>query len=199
MAAVALECTFVELDAVGEALGLVLRRFPFTFPHYGNGIDLTAQRARVGASLAGRGLLRDNRFTSELLDTLTVFATGHPSVGLLGTAGDESLTALGVFGADRGVLAVRHNEAIRFDFVPNDKIVPTLIEHLPPMPGALGDPSGRPRLGGGSFLVDGQSLGWVDTEAGRHLAVTTRGADGRPRIDYSPGDTAALEQRLSLG
>ncbi|WP_211762434.1 ESX secretion-associated protein EspG [Kutzneria sp. CA-103260] len=192
----ALECTFVELDALGEALGLVLRRFPFTFPHYGNGIDRTALRAEVAASLAERGLLLDNRVASELHDTLTVFGTGEPSIGLLGTSGDEQLAALAVFGVDQGVLAVRQEEGVRFDFVPNDKIVPTLVDHLPPMRGALGEPYGRPRLGGGSFLVEGQSIGWVDTVAGRYLAVTSRGSDGRPRIDYWPGDAAALEQRL---
>jgi len=197
MTVVALECTFAELDAVGEALGLTLRRFPFTFPYYGNGINRTALQAKVGASLAERGLLRDNRFAPELHDTLTLFGTGKPTVGLLGLTGDEQLTALGVFGPDRGVMAVRRGEGIRFDFMPCDEIVPALIEHLPPMAGAPDDPLlGRPRLGGGSFLVDGQSVGWVDTEAGRHLAVTTRGADGRLRIDYSPGDAAALERRL---
>lgn len=195
MAVVALECTFVELDAVGEALGLTLRRFPFTFPHYGNGINRTALHAKVGASLAERGLMRDNRFVPELHDTLTLFGTGERSIGLLGQTGDEQLTALGVFGSDHGVIAVRQGEGIRFDLTPNDKIVPTLVEQLPPMPGAAAPP-GRDRLGGGSFLVDGRFIGWVDTEAGRHLAVTTRGVDGRPRIDYSAGDAATLEQRL---
>jgi hypothetical protein len=198
MAAVALECTFVELDVVGEALGLALRRFPFTFPHYGNGINRTGLRAQVGASLAERGLLRDNRVTPELLDTLTLFGTGEPTVGLLGASGDEQLVALGVFGDDRGVLAVRRGEGIRFDLMPHEKIVPTLVEHLPPMAGAPdGSPPGRPRLGGGSFLVGGRSIGWVDTEAGRYLAITTRGLDGRPRIDYSPGDATALERQLT--
>ena len=198
MAAVALECTFVELDAVGEALGLMLRRFPFTFPYYGNGINRTALRTQVSASLTARGLLRDNRFTPELQDTLTLFGTGEPTIGLLGTAGDAQLTALGVFGEDRGVIAVRRNESIRFDFVPRDRIVATLVAQLPPMAGAPdGSPPGLPRLGGGSFLIDGQSIGWVDTEAGRYLAVTTRGLDGRPRIDYSPGDAAGLEHRLT--
>lgn len=197
MAAVGLECTFVELDAVGEALGLTLRRFPFTFPYYGNGINRTALHQQVGASLAGRGLLRDNRFTPELQDALTLFGTGDPTIGLLGMAGEDQLTALGVFGRDRGLVAVRRGEGIRFDFVPRNRIVPTLVEHLPPMAGApAGAPLGAPRLGGGSFLVDGRSIGWVDTEEGRYLAVTTRGADGRPRIDYSPGDAAVLEQRL---
>ena len=198
MAAVALECTFVELDAVGEALGLALRRFPFTFPYYGNGINRRALRAEVGASLAERGLLRDNKFAPELHDTLTLFGTGGPTVGLLGAAGDEQLAALGVFGVDRCVIAVRHNESIRFDFMLHDRIVPALIDHLPPMAGAPdGTPQGRSRLGGGSFLIDGQSIGWVDTEAGRYLAVTTRGLDGRTRIDYGPGDAAALEHRLT--
>jgi hypothetical protein len=196
MAVVALECTFAELDAVGEALGLTLRRFPFTFPYYGNGINRTALQAKVGASLAARGLVRDNRFAPELDETLTLFGTGGPTVGLLGMTGDEQLAALGVFGSGRGVIAVRGNESIRFEFVPCDEIVPALVGRLPAMAGASGEPNGRPRLGGGSFLVDGQSIGWVDTEAGRHLAVTTRGADGRPRIEYSPGDGAALERRL---
>ncbi|GAA3437456.1 ESX secretion-associated protein EspG [Kutzneria kofuensis] len=197
MAAVALECTFVELDAVGEALGLTLRRFPFAFPYHGNGINRTALRAQVAASLAERGLLRGNRFTPELQDTLTLFATGQPAIGLLGMTGDEQLTALGVFGADRGLIAVRHDEGIRFTFVPRARIVPTLVAQLPPMAGAPGGtPLGSPRLGGGSFLVDGESIGWVDTDDGRYLAVTSRGIDGRPRIDYSPGDPAEVERRL---
>ncbi|MFI9382213.1 ESX secretion-associated protein EspG [Kutzneria sp. NPDC052558] len=194
----ALECTFAELDAVGEALGLTLRRFPFTFPYYGNGINRTALQAKVGASLARRGLLRDNRFVPELHETLTLFGTGEPAVGLLGSAGAEQLTALGVFGVDRGVLATRRDEAIRFEFVPCDEIVPALVGRLPAMAGAHGEPNGQPRLGGGSFVLDGHCIGWVDTEAGRHLAVTSRGEDGRTRIEYSPGDGAALERRLRL-
>jgi hypothetical protein len=197
MAAVALECTFVELDAVGEALGLTLRRFPFTFPYYGNGIDRAALHAQVGASLAKRGLLRDNRFAPELHDTLTLFGTGTPTIGLLGMNGDEQLAALGVFGVDRGLVAIRHDEGIRFDSVPRDRIVPRLVAHLPPMAGAPGGtlPT-SPRLGGGTFLVDGRSLGWVDAEEGRYLALTTRGADGRPRIEYSPGDRETVQRQL---
>jgi hypothetical protein len=197
MAAVALECTFVELDAVGEALGLTLRRFPFTFPHYGNGIDRAALRAQVGVSLAARGLLRGNRFTPELQDTLTLFGTGEPAIGLFGTAGDEQLAALGVFDADRGLVATPHDEGIRFVSLPRDEVVPMLVAQLPPMAGALdGAPPASPRLGGGSFLVDGRSIGWVDAEQGRYLAITTRDSDGRSRIDYSPGDRETLERRL---
>ncbi|MEV6603739.1 ESX secretion-associated protein EspG [Kutzneria sp. NPDC051319] len=197
MAAVALECTFVELDAAGEALGLTLRRFPFTFPHYGNGINRAGLHAQVGASLAGRGLLRDNRFTPELQDTVTLFGTGTPTIGLLGMNGDEQLTALGVFGVDRGLVAIRRGEGIRFDAVPRDLVVPRLVAQLPPMAGASGRaPSASPRLGGGSFLVDGRSIGWVDAEEGRYLAITTRGIDGRPRIEYSPGDPETVERRL---
>src|SRR3954454_11387061 len=163
MAAVALECTFVELDAVGEALGLTLRRFPFTFPYYGNGIDRAALHAQVGASLAARGLLRDNRFAPELQDALTLFGTGTPAIGLLGMNGDEQLAALGVFGVDRGLVAIRRGEGIRFDAVPRDRIVPRLVAHLPPRAGAPdGALPASPRLGGGSFLVEGRSIGWVD-------------------------------------
>ncbi|MFC0432384.1 ESX secretion-associated protein EspG [Kutzneria buriramensis] len=192
-----LECTFVELDVVGEALGLALRRFPFTFPYFGNGINRSALRAQVGASLAGRGLLRGNRFTPELHDTVTLFGTGRPTIGLLGMTGERQLTALGVFGADRGLIAVGSGEGIRFDFVPRDRIVPALVARLPTMAAApAGTPVGRERLGGGSFLIDGESIGWVDTDGGRYLAVTSRGGDGRARMDYSPGDPVALERRL---
>jgi len=197
MAAVALECTFTELDAVGEALGLTLRRFPLTFPYYGNGIDRTALRAQVGASLAARGLLCDNRFAPELRDTLTLFATGEPAVGLFGTTGDEQLAGLGVFGREHGLVATPHDEGIRFVPLPHAEIVPTLVGLLPPMAGALdGGPPASPRLGGGSFFVGGRPVGWVDAEQGRYLAITTRGIDGRPRIEYSPGDREAMERRL---
>ena len=204
MAVVALECTFVELDAVGEALGLTLRRFPCTFPHYGNGINRAALHAQVGASLAERGLLRDNRFVPELYETLTLFGRGEPAIGLLGTAGGAELAALGVCGIDRGLVAIRRDQGIRFDSMPCEQVVPTLVALLPPMPGApAGVPPASPRLGGGSFLVDGRSIGWVDAEAGRYLAITTRAGDGRPRIDYSPGDpeTVArlLRTAISLG
>jgi hypothetical protein len=197
MAAVALECTFTELDAVGEALGLTLRRFPLTFPYYGNGIDRTALRAQVGASLAARGLLRDNRFAPELRDTLTLFATGEPAIGLFGTAGDEQLAALGVFGLEHGLVATPRDEGIRFELMPHHEVVPTLVGLLPAMDGAPDSaPPAAPRLGGGSFLVDGRCIGWVDAEQGRYLAITTRGGDGRPRIHYSPGDRETVEHQL---
>jgi hypothetical protein len=81
--------------------------------------------------------------------------------------------------------------------MPHDEVVPTLVAQLPPMAGAPDcRPPASPRSGGGSFLVDGRTIGWVDAEQGRYLAITARGLDGRPRIDYSSGDREALERQL---
>lgn len=243
-----LECSFAELDAVGEALQLDLRRFPFAFPYFGGGVDRAGVFASVNASLSARGLVRGDRFAPELEDTLRLFGTGHLSIGMLGMAGDRQLTALAVLGDRRGVVAVQNGGGVSFDVFGEDAVVRALVGLLPPLPPAPGgsvtiadqakpvrrrdddfggsfmqstggpaDQAGRdfeaaqrilqrPRLGGGSFLVGvtgrhgepgpGESVGWVDNDAGRYAVITDTGADGRLHVTYAPADQAKLDYQL---
>ncbi|AHH95481.1 ESX secretion-associated protein EspG [Kutzneria viridogrisea] len=245
-----LECTFPELDAAGEALGVDLRRFPFAFPYFGGGVDRPGLYASVNASLSARGLVHGSRFAPELEDTLRLFGTGRLSVSMLGSAGERQLIALAVFAQDRVVVGVQTSGGIRFDVLAEDGAVRALVGLLPPLAPAHGasvtvtesaapaprrvdedfasasylhstggpsDQAGRdleaaqrilamPRLGSGAFVVaeDGrhgqlgpsESVSWLDTDAGRYLVISDRGADGRLHVTYTPGDQAKLDHQL---
>ncbi|UVS82454.1 ESX secretion-associated protein EspG [Actinokineospora sp. UTMC 2448] len=55
----------------------------------------------------------------------------------------------------------------------------------------------RPRTGFGFFtLTTRDNLGWIDTDAGRYLTLTTATDDGAVRATYSPADGARLARQL---
>lgn len=60
-------CSPAELDVVGDALGLEVRRFPFTIGYHGS---TSAERVRlvetVHRDLRSRGLVEGSRFAAEL-------------------------------------------------------------------------------------------------------------------------------------
>jgi hypothetical protein len=140
------DCTLLELDVIGDALELDLRRFPFQFPVHG---DVVADRLRLidaaHETLTGKGLIEGRRFTPDLEDLLGLFARGTLSVAVVGTvdSGPDStqdgsadaagLCARAVTDGRSGVLAVQHGQFIAFDPVTPASLVRSVVALLPPM------------------------------------------------------------------
>ncbi|HEX3788241.1 MAG TPA: ESX secretion-associated protein EspG [Pseudonocardiaceae bacterium] len=248
------ELSLLELDLIGEALGLDVRPFPFEFPSHG---DLLEDRARlaevVHGTLGGKGLIEGARFVPELERQIRAFARGRVSVVLVGTAGSRSLLAR-MSGDDRfAVLAEQRSQMMRFESVNPDNPVRAIVGLVPPMKPASGrsltitrpapvttrprhrrddedevfnqgvlqpvrtvqGPSAasqsavaeimrRPRMGSGYFTVsvrqrngrEGEPLtvSWLDTDAGRYVAIPDARPDGSLDVTYTPGDLQLLDQ-----
>ncbi|GAA1357065.1 ESX secretion-associated protein EspG [Saccharothrix algeriensis] len=126
-------CSFAELDALGEALRLDVRRFPFTIGHHG---ATREQRVAVVAAahrdLAARGLVRGGGFAPELVEALRLLAGGRTAVALVGRAGHSRSAALAVTDGRSGLLAVQRGESIALLPRRPDAVVRSLVDLLPP-------------------------------------------------------------------
>ncbi|MBB5960342.1 hypothetical protein FHS29_006965 [Saccharothrix tamanrassetensis] len=133
-------CSFAELDALGEALRINVRRFPFTIGHHGSTREeRLAVVAAVHRSLTARDLVRGDEFAPELVEPLRLFAGGRAAVALVGTSGDSRPVALAVRDRRAGVLAVQHGESVEFQPRHPDTVVRALVDLLPavrPGPGS---------------------------------------------------------------
>jgi hypothetical protein len=132
------ECTFLELDVIGEALQLDVRPFPFEFPVHG---DLIEDRVRLiqaaERTLAAKGLVEGPRFADGVEDTLGVFARGRLAIAMLGTVDGESRCARAVTDDRTAVLAVQQGQRIHFDPITPASVVRAILNLLPPArPGA---------------------------------------------------------------
>ncbi|WP_433264981.1 ESX secretion-associated protein EspG [Actinosynnema sp. CS-041913] len=128
-------CSFAELDAIGEALRIDVRRFPFTIGHHGSTRDeRLAVVAAVHRDLVARDLVRGDEFAPELVESLRLFAGGRVAVALVGTSGGSAPVALAVADDRNGVLAVRRGESIAFQQRHPDTVVRALVDLLPPVP-----------------------------------------------------------------
>ncbi|MEO6090079.1 MAG: ESX secretion-associated protein EspG [Umezawaea sp.] len=127
-------CSFAELDVIGEALRVDVRRFPFTIGHHG-----ATREERIGLveavhrDLLGRGLISGTEFAPELVTALHVFALGHLTIALVGTAGHTRPVALAAADGRTGVVAVQHGESIGFRLIAPDAVVRGLVGLLPAM------------------------------------------------------------------
>ncbi|KJK51676.1 hypothetical protein UK23_06035 [Lentzea aerocolonigenes] len=73
-------CSFVELDALGVALRLNVRQFPFSIPHFAVEAE---ERLRMGQDdLIARGLIRGDSFAPELEQALNVYARGRVATAM---------------------------------------------------------------------------------------------------------------------
>lgn len=128
------ECTFVELDAIGDALQVDVRPFPFQFPVHGEFVD---ERVRLieqaHGSLTVKGLIDGRRFAPDLEDLVGLFARGTMAIALVGSADDDGLCARAVTNGRHGVLAVQTDRAIRFEPVTPAALVRALLGLLPPL------------------------------------------------------------------
>lgn len=127
------ECTFLELDVLGEALGLDVRPFPFQFPVHG---DLVEDRVRLiqaaERNLIAKGMIDGPHLSDGVEESLTVFARGRVAIAMLGTVQGESRCARAVSDDRRAVLAVQRGQSIRFDPITPASLVRAMAALLPP-------------------------------------------------------------------
>jgi hypothetical protein len=127
------DCTFLELDVIGEALRLDLRPFPFQFPVHG---DLIADRVRLihaaERSLVTKGLVNGTRFADGIEQTLGLFAAGPLAISMLGTVNGEARCARAVADDRIAVLAIQRGQSIRFEPITPPALVRAVLSLLPP-------------------------------------------------------------------
>ena len=216
-----MECSLLELDVVGDTLGLDVRPFPFDFPVPG---DHAGERARlIGVATRGlieKGLTDGQSWSPELSRSVELFATA-PAIAMLGRAGKRNYCVRASSDGDQAVLAHFQGSVVRFEAIEPPALIRSLVSLLPPMRPGPGeavdvplpgrhqridetDPQfaaarallERPRLGEGYFVVDDGSaagtLNWLDTDAGRYAVIP---ADGY--ATYAAADLARLDQELT--
>ncbi|ROP40375.1 ESX secretion-associated protein EspG [Saccharothrix texasensis] len=128
-------CSLAELDAVGDALGLDVRRFPFSIGHRGTTLaERVTLVEAVHRDLVARDLVRGRDFAPELVERLRLFADAPLGVALVGTARGVPLVALAVSDGRDGVLAVQRDELVVFHRHAADTVVEALVGLLPDLP-----------------------------------------------------------------
>lgn len=127
------DCTFLELDVIGDALGIDVRPFPFEFPVHG---DLVEDRIRLihaaERTLTTKGLVNGVRFAPEVEETLGLFARGRLAVAILGTVDGTPCAARAVTDDRVAVLAVQRSQMISFDTVTPASMIRAVLSLLPP-------------------------------------------------------------------
>ncbi len=131
--AVGFECTFLELDVIGDALQLDVRPFPFDFPVHGDMIEDRVRLIQVAQrTLTAKGLIEGSRFADIVEDTLGVFARGRLAIAVLGTVAGRPTCARAVTDDRTAVLATQHGQTIRFDPITPPSMVRAVLALLPP-------------------------------------------------------------------
>jgi hypothetical protein len=131
--AVGFECTFLELDVLGDALALDVRPFPFRFPVHGELVDDRIRLIEAAEqTLTDKGLIDGTQFVDDIHDLLGVFARGRLSIAMLGSCDGEPWCARAVADDRIGVVATQHGETIRFDPITPTAIVRSMVGLLPP-------------------------------------------------------------------
>lgn len=178
------ECTFVELDAIGDALRLDVRPFPFQFPVHGELID---ERIRlmelVNGTLTAKGLVRGERFTPDLEELIGLFARGTLAIAAVGSSDGDSLCARAVTDGRHGVLAVEYGQTIRFEPITPSSLVRAMLSLLPAV-----------RPGPGSSVT---ITGDEPVSAGRHASRRTEDDyDNRRYLQSArrPPDSSATQR-----
>ncbi len=130
----AFDCSLLELDLIGDALGLDVRQFPFDFPVHGDSLD---DRRRfvdiVRNTLTAKGLFRSGAFAPELEQAVGVFARGRLGIAVLGMSGQRQLCLRAAIDGAVGVLAEQHGGIVRFTRVSPHAIVNQVVSLLPPL------------------------------------------------------------------
>ncbi len=128
------ECTFLELDVIGDALQLDVRPFPFQFPVHGEMVDERIRLIEAAhGTLTDKRLIEGRRFAPEVEDLLGTFARGQIAIALVGTVDGENLCARAVSDGRFGVLAEQRGHAINFDPVTPPSLVRSILGLLPPL------------------------------------------------------------------
>jgi hypothetical protein len=185
-----IECTFLELDAIGDALGLDLRQFPFQFPVHGEYVE---ERIRLlGAahdSLTAKGLIEGSRFAPDVEDLLGLFARGTVAVCVVGSFDGEGLCVRSVADNRFGVVAAQHGQSVTFEPVTPPSLVRATMALIPPM---------RPGPGNSVMITDDRPV----PVPGRHrardedLSAHQYLQSGRPTSGGSGGQQRAIVDEI---
>ncbi|XVS63509.1 ESX secretion-associated protein EspG [Actinosynnema sp. CA-299493] len=181
------------MDAVGDALKLDVRRFPFTVGHGGATLsERVALVESVHRDLSARDLVRGSEFAPDLVEGLRLFAEAPLGIALVGTVRDAPLVARAASDGRDGVLAVQQGDVVAFHRHSADTVVRALVGLLPelrPGPGSSVVVTASPRrtpdedfsqfrftsgvrpAAGGSAAVE--MMRWPRIGAG-HFSATTR-------------------------
>ena len=134
MATRGFELSILELDLLGEALGLDVRQLPFQFPYHGELIEHRKRLAEVAErTLAGKGLVANGRFVPDLEELLGVYAQWSVSLSLLGTAGERELYARVAGDRRNAVLVQQREQTMVFTPVNPEGLVRPLVSLIPPL------------------------------------------------------------------
>jgi hypothetical protein len=177
----------MELDAIGDALRLDVRPFPFQFPVHGELVDeRIALIKEAHASLTAKGLIEGSRFSADLEDLVGLFARGTTAIAMIGTADGSGVCARAVTNGRFGVLAQLRTDAIRFDPVTPASLVRSVLALLP---------VARPGPGRSATIT-------AEEPVGRHRAVVEEDFAGRrylqavrPQLD-SAGTQRAIAAKI---
>ena len=135
MATRGFELSILELDLIGEVLGLDVRQFPFQFPYHGEQIEDRQRLAMVAQrTLEGKGLIAPGaRFIPDLEELVGVYARGALSLTMFGTAGDLSLYARVASDGRSAVLAQQREQVMTFTPISPEGLIRPLVSLLPPL------------------------------------------------------------------
>ena len=126
------ECSYLELDVIGDALQIDVRPFPFQFPVHGEMVDERIRLIEAAhRTLTAKGLIEGRRFAPEVDDLLATFAQGDIAIALVGSIDGEGLCAMAVSDGRYAVLAQEHGQSIRFDPVTPPALVRSITNLLP--------------------------------------------------------------------
>jgi hypothetical protein len=168
------ECTFEELDAIGDALRLDVRPFPFQFPVHGELVsDRIALFRAAHDTLAAKGLIEGEHFSSSVSDLLPAFSRGTVAIAVVGSSDGHGLCARAVTDGRLGVLAVESGGGVRFSSVRPSSMVRAVVRLLPVV-----------RAGSGvAVTVSSASAGSDDLSAQRYMHAVRPAPSSREIVD----------------
>lgn len=188
----------VELSVLRQAYGVRSRLFPLRLANTTvDPVRLAALTTAVDEALDKRGLSEEGQHITPVRTAFELLADHRLAVSVTGAPGD--LTVLAVSDGEQAVaITQRDEEALRFRMFPAAELVSAIVEELPPAR-AASDVS-APRVGGGLLVASGRgrhgmwadTLGWVDTSAGRQLVTTASDRSGDFSATYTPAGPAEL-------
>ncbi len=157
------EVSFAELDLMGDALGLDVRPFPFTFPSVGRDWDSRLRAIVQGNdAMVERGLIRDGRFIPELERAVGLLARGQVGVGVVGTGNEGELIARATTDGRAAMLAQQMYDGLRIALGRAEELVPWLLGLLPQHPRGPGGSATIPVPAGTSHTAESTDVDALD-------------------------------------
>lgn len=132
--------SLAAVDVLFEHTELGRAPFPFEVPHVGETFGARAQiRDAVYRDLHGRGLMRQGRLDADVEAALFTFVRGSMAVTAAANMGDDgTLFARSAAQRQVAVLVRQAGEALLFELIRPEALVPAIVHLLPPTPPAPG-------------------------------------------------------------